>query len=96
MVQLKDWKSIMKEAFFDTTKWYSHIVQVSTEGARNHGLLNISPQDFFEMSITIPKSDEQNNISRIYNLMNSLLSLQQQDINTTQQLKQFLLQNLFI
>ncbi|KAA9372086.1 restriction endonuclease subunit S [Lactobacillus mulieris] len=84
------------KAFFDTTKWYSHIVQVSTEGARNHGLLNISPQDFFEMSITIPKSDEQNNISRIYNLMNSLLSLQQQDINTTQQLKQFLLQNLFI
>ena len=68
------------KAFFDTTKWYSHIVQVSTEGARNHGLLNISPQDFFEMSITIPKSDEQNNISRIYNLMNSLLSLQQRKL----------------
>ncbi|WP_244971188.1 restriction endonuclease subunit S [Lactobacillus jensenii] len=75
------------KAFFDTTKWYSHIVQVSTEGARNHGLLNISPQDFFEMSITIPKSDEQNNISRIYNLMNSLLSLQQRKLELENKLK---------
>jgi len=74
------------KAFFDTTKWYSHIVQVSTEGARNHGLLNISPQDFFEMSITIPKSDEQNNISRIYNLMNSLLSLQQRKLELEKQI----------
>ncbi|KAA9319716.1 restriction endonuclease subunit S [Lactobacillus jensenii] len=83
------------KAFFDTTKWYSHIVQVSTEGARNHGLLNISPQDFFEMSITIPKSDEQNNISRIYNLMNSLLSLQHRKMELENQTSKAIYNYLF-
>ena len=33
--------------YFDTSKWYSQIFEIANEGARNHGLLNMSTRDFF-------------------------------------------------
>jgi type I restriction enzyme S subunit len=32
--------------FFETTLWYGEIAKRAAEGARNHGLLNISAEDF--------------------------------------------------
>lgn len=33
-------------AYYDTTGWYKEVAARAAEGARNHGLLNISPDDF--------------------------------------------------
>ena len=54
------------EQYFDSSKWYKEIYKRATEGARNHGLLNISPLDFFEIIINQPKNKrEQKKISKI-------------------------------
>ncbi|EAE3013748.1 restriction endonuclease subunit S, partial [Listeria monocytogenes] len=37
--------------YFDSTYWYRAVSQFATEGARNHGLLNIAASDFFEIEL---------------------------------------------
>lgn len=34
-------------SYYDTDKWYKQVSEIAAEGARNHGLLNIAPNDFF-------------------------------------------------
>lgn len=48
--------------FFETDKWYEHISQRAAEGARNHGLLNISSEDFLDLKILTPKSKNEQNL----------------------------------
>ena len=38
--------------YFDSNYWHNEIKLRAAEGARNHGLLNISPADFFDIDIT--------------------------------------------
>jgi type I restriction enzyme S subunit len=45
--------------FFESDKWHKQIVEISAEGARNHGLLNISSEDFFDIAIKVPKLSEE-------------------------------------
>ncbi|HFI0780925.1 TPA: restriction endonuclease subunit S, partial [Streptococcus suis] len=35
-------------SYYDTSNWYKEVSMIAAEGARNHGLLNIAPNDFFE------------------------------------------------
>ena len=48
--------------FFETDKWYEHISKRAAEGARNHGLLNISSEDFLDLKILTPKSKNEQNL----------------------------------
>ena len=41
--------------YYETDRWYKSVQLIAAEGARNHGLLNIAPDDFFETQICIPK-----------------------------------------
>lgn len=41
--------------FFNTTLWHHEIAKRAEEGARNHGLLNISAEDFLDINIIYPK-----------------------------------------
>lgn len=69
------------EEYFDSTKWYKEIYKRATEGARNYGLLNISPQDFFELNLSIPNNRiEQERISEILKLLSLLITLQQRKL----------------
>ena len=46
--------------YFSTDNWYKHIEENAAEGARNHGLLNITSEDFFTTPIKTPiKKEEQ-------------------------------------
>ena len=84
------------EEYFDSTKWYKEIYKRATEGARNHGLLNISPQDFFELNLSIPNNRiEQERISKILKLLSLLITLQQRKLNDLSSMKSALLQNIF-
>ncbi|HDH6541291.1 TPA: restriction endonuclease subunit S [Staphylococcus aureus] len=46
------------EAYFDSTHWYREVSGIAVEGARNHGLLNISVNDFFTILIKYPSLEE--------------------------------------
>ena len=83
-------------SYFDSSYWYKQLSMISTEGVRNHGLLNVSPNDFFDMNLSIPCDDkEQQKIGDFFSKLDKLLDLQQQKINKLELLKKALLQKLF-
>ena len=43
------------KAYFDSLKWYREIYKISAEGARNHGLLNVPTDEFFDTKHYIPQ-----------------------------------------
>ena len=43
------------KAYFDSLKWYREIYMISAEGARNHGLLNVPTDAFFETKHYLPQ-----------------------------------------
>ena len=62
--------------YYDTDLWHNGIRSIAAEGARNHGLLNISANDFFETKLALPKNlVEQQAIGRFSNRLNSLITL---------------------
>ncbi|MFW5441522.1 restriction endonuclease subunit S [Aerococcus urinaeequi] len=82
--------------YFETTKWYTEIIKISAEGARNHGLLNITPSDFFDIKLCIPsKSVEQEKIGTLINYVEKAITLHQRKLDQLNQLKQALLQQMF-
>lgn len=84
------------EQYFDSTKWYKEIYKRATEGARNHGLLNISSQDFFYSLLTIPLGTlEQKKIAKLLKTISSLLDLQQRKLSLIKTLKRSFLSDLF-
>lgn len=83
-------------SYFDSSYWYKQLSMISTEGVRNHGLLNVSPNDFFDMNLSIPYDDkEQQKIGDFFSKLDKLLDLQQQKIDKLELLKKTLLQKLF-
>lgn len=69
------------KAYYSTNKWYSSISKLVTEGARNHGLLNISANDFFKSNIVLPMSlDEQKLISKFMVLLEKSITLHQRKL----------------
>ena len=85
------------EQYYNSQRWYKEIYKVATEGARNHGLLNISPQDFFNTNLYIPVTkSEQLKIGALLNTLDRLITHQQKRITSYQRIKKFLLQNMFI
>ena len=66
--------------YFETNKWYSQISSISVEGARNHGLLNIAVNDFFNTEHFFPKIDEQKDIAKFLNLLDKKIELQSKKI----------------
>ncbi|PRO86786.1 restriction endonuclease subunit S [Lactiplantibacillus pentosus] len=60
--------------YFEGNMWYTEIMKRATEGARNHGLLNIAPKDFFEMNLFIPTIDEQVKVGIIIQVVDDLIA----------------------
>lgn len=46
-------------SYYMTHLWHKEISKQAAEGARNHGLLNISTEDFFDSELNIPNSIEE-------------------------------------
>ena len=64
--------------YYSTDLWHKGIREIAAEGARNHGLLNIAPNDFFNTTIMAPKSlDEQRKIGSFFQKLESSISLHQ-------------------
>lgn len=64
--------------YYETNRWHGAVQMIAAEGARNHGLLNIAPDDFFETALTLPCStEEQRQIGCFFTQLNSLITLHQ-------------------
>ena len=82
--------------YYDTNLWHKGIQAIAAEGARNHGLLNIAPSDFFNTSLMMPKSYlEQNKIGEFFLSLNKLITLHQRKCECLKNAKKFFLQNMF-
>lgn len=54
-------------SYYNTNLWHKGIREIAAEGARNHGLLNIVPADFFETELMIPQDiEEQKQIGKFF------------------------------
>ena len=85
------------ECYFDTLAWYHDVSQICSEGARNHGLLNVDVKAFFtEVTVKLPVDvKEQQQISAILHSLDHLITLHQRKCDETKKLKKFMLQKMF-
>ena len=80
------------EQYFEAGLMNHEIQAFAQEGARNHGLLNIAVDDFFNSKILIPLLEEQAAIAKIVSTADSEIDLIRQDIEQEKQKKKALMQ----
>jgi type I restriction enzyme S subunit len=54
------------EQYCESGIFNKELVKIANEGGRAHGLLNVTPSDFFNMHMSIPDIDEQNAIASVF------------------------------
>ncbi len=83
--------------FFDTTLWHKDVAERAAEGARNHGLLNISAEDFLDIAIWKPRSiEEQQQIASYFTSLDKQIALQTQQLEKLRQIKAACLDKMFV
>ena len=83
-------------SYYSTNLWHKGIHEIAAEGARNHGLLNIAPANFFETELMIPQDiEEQKKIGKYFEELDHLITLHQRKCEQTKKLKKYMLQKMF-
>ena len=84
------------QKYFDSLSWYPELQKICAEGARNHGLLNVSTNDFFQLKLHVPKSkEEQQEIASFFTELDNLIQSAQKELDGYRELKQGMLQKMF-
>lgn len=84
-------------SYYSTNLWHKGIHEIAAEGARNHGLLNIAPANFFETELMIPQDiEEQKKIGKYFEELDHLITLHQRKCDELKKMKKYMLQNMFI
>ena len=82
--------------FFDTDRWHKGVAERAAEGARNHGLLNISAEDFFDIDLSVPKDvAEQKKIGAFIRQLDNLITLHQRKFEKLTNVKKSMLEKMF-
>lgn len=82
--------------FFETTGWHSWFLERAAEGARNHGLLNVSSQDFLSLPVMLPSSlEEQQKIGEFFQKIDDCIILLERQADLLKQIKSSLLLSMF-
>ena len=82
--------------FFDTDRWHKGVSERAAEGARNHGLLNISADDFFDIDIFLPRhKEEQVAIGSYLRHLDHLITLRQRKFEKLTNVKKSMLEKMF-
>ena len=82
--------------YYNTDLWHKGIQAIAAEGARNHGLLNVAPADFFETNLTMPKDyAEQQQIGSFFQQLDYLITLHQRKYDKLTNVKKSMLEKMF-
>ena len=82
--------------YFESTKWHRGLSDIAGEGARNHGLLNVSMADYFNTKHRFPVIEEQKAIAIILNAITEKERKATLLGGCYQKQKQYLLRQMFI
>lgn len=92
---LKKHDSDFIKAYFDSLKWYREIYMISAEGARNHGLLNVPTDEFFDTKHYLPENtEEQRKIADFLITLERRIEAQQSLVDNLKKYKRGLLSQL--
>ena len=93
---IKNFDSDFMKVYFDSLKWYREIYLIAAEGARNHGLLNISTEDFFETKHKLPLGlPEQKKIAAFFMLLDRRIQKQRQLVESLKTYKRGVIDKFF-
>ena len=93
---LKRHESDFIKAYFDSLKWYREIYMISAEGARNHGLLNVPTEEFFDTKHYLPENtDEQRKIADFLIALDRRIETQQSLVDNLKKYKRGVTRRLF-
>ena len=81
---------------FESKCWYREVSEICVEGARNHGLLNVSVVDFFNMKLHLPDLSEQKRIAEMMNVISDKIEHSSQLYALYNNQKTYLLSHMFI
>lgn len=81
--------------YFEAGLMNREIQAFAQEGARNHGLLNISVDDFFKANLLSPPLPEQRKIAEILTAQDRVIALKEKLVAEKRKQKKFLMQRLF-
>ena len=82
--------------YYSTELWHKGVQAIAAEGARNHGLLNITPADFFKTDLMLPTNiSEQRKIGAYFKQLDHLITLHQRKYDEITQLKKYMLKKMF-
>ena len=83
--------------FFDANRWHKEVSTRASEGARNHGLLNISATDFLDIEINVPREyDEQEKLGVFFMKLAHLIDRYEQGLMSLRNLKSAFLEKMFV
>ena len=83
------------EQYFDAGVFDKEIMTIAQEGARNHGLLNVPTNDFFGLSVKMPKPAEQQKIAKCLSALDELIASESAKLDSLKDHKKGLMQQLF-
>lgn len=82
--------------YFESSKWHRGLSDIAGEGARNHGLLNVSVTDYFNTKHRFPPIEEQRSIATMLNA----ITAKEKKVNKLgecyRKQKQYLLSQMFV
>lgn len=82
--------------YFNSSAWYEAVNEVCAEGARNHGLLNVSPDNFFATEhYFAPTIEEQDKIVKLLSLYDKKIELQASKVKALEERRTGLLRQIF-
>ena len=84
------------QTYFDSLSWYSELQKICAEGARNHGLLNVPTNDFFQLKLRVPGSqEEQQKIADFLSTIDTVIEKQKATVEAWEERKKGVMQKLF-
>ena len=78
--------------YFEAGRFNREIYKIAQEGARNHGLLNVSTPEFFSAALVYPPVAEQKKIAEILTHCDKVIELKQRLIEEEKKKNQWLLE----
>lgn len=81
--------------YFEAGRFNREIYKIAQEGARNHGLLNVSTEDFFNAALVFPPLAEQERIAEILMQCDKAIELCEKKLTEVQKLKKTCLRRMF-